>query len=61
MVDCLFGCGQHRAGRMMTSQVKERLIQVVQRLVEQHKKARAAITPELLARFMPEQSPGVVA
>jgi tryptophanyl-tRNA synthetase len=43
---------EYGAGRMLTSQVKQRLIDVLVPMVEKHKAARAAVTDDIVKRFM---------
>jgi len=43
----------YSAGKLLTSEVKQKLVQVLQEVVTRHQQARKAITPEVLARFMP--------
>ena len=38
---------EYGAGRMLTGEVKKRLIEVLSGLVERHRKARAAVTDEV--------------
>ncbi|MQL99665.1 hypothetical protein Taro_032391, partial [Colocasia esculenta] len=38
---------EYAAGRMLTGEVKKRLIEVLTELVERHRKARAAVTDEV--------------
>lgn len=40
------------AGRMLTGEVKQQLIEVLGRMVERHQKARAAVTDEMVEAFM---------
>ena len=42
---------EYGAGRMLTGEVKKRLIEVLTELVERHRRARAAVTDEV--SFMP--------
>ncbi|GMN25943.1 hypothetical protein TIFTF001_001135 [Ficus carica] len=43
---------EYGAGHMLTGEVKQRLIQVLTELVERHRKARAAVTDEMVDAFM---------
>ncbi|XXG58783.1 hypothetical protein AAC387_Pa04g1000 [Persea americana] len=43
---------EYGAGRMLTGEVKKRLIEVLSGLVERHRKARAAVTDEMVDEFM---------
>ncbi|MED6107014.1 hypothetical protein PIB30_010155 [Stylosanthes scabra] len=43
---------EYGAGRMLTGEVKQRLIQVLTELVERHRRARAAVTDEMVDAFM---------
>ncbi|TYJ99950.1 tryptophan--tRNA ligase [Cucumis melo var. makuwa] len=47
---------EYGAGRMLTGEVKQRLIQVLTEMVERHRRARAAVTDELAASPIPTQS-----
>ena len=38
---------EYGAGRMLTGEVKQRLIQVLTEIVERHRNARAAVTEEV--------------
>lgn len=38
---------EYGAGRMLTGEVKQRLVQVLTEVVERHRKARAAVTDEV--------------
>jgi len=38
---------EYGAGRMLTGEVKKRLIEVLTELVERHRRARAAVTDEV--------------
>eukprot|EP00899_Mesostigma_viride_P020219 jgi/Mesvir1/28199/Mv04753-RA.1 len=42
---------EYGSGRMLTGEVKKRLIDVLMQLVEQHKEARAAVTEEMVDAF----------
>ncbi|PRQ19619.1 putative tryptophan--tRNA ligase [Rosa chinensis] len=41
-----------RDARMLTGQVKKRLIEVLTEIVERHRQARAAVTGEMVDAFM---------
>ncbi|ONK62325.1 uncharacterized protein A4U43_C07F2730 [Asparagus officinalis] len=43
---------EYGAGRMLTGEVKKRLIDVLSDLVERHRRARAAVTDEMVDAFM---------
>ncbi|URD79376.1 Tryptophanyl-tRNA synthetase [Musa troglodytarum] len=43
---------EYGAGRMLTGEVKKRLIEVLSELVERHQRARAAVTDEMVDAFM---------
>ncbi|KAJ7530767.1 hypothetical protein O6H91_14G018500 [Diphasiastrum complanatum] len=43
---------EYGAGRMLTGEVKKRLIDVLSSMVERHRKARAAVTEEMVDAFM---------
>ncbi|KAK4741634.1 hypothetical protein SAY87_025222 [Trapa incisa] len=43
---------EYGSGRMLTFDVKKRLIEVLTELVERHKRARAAVTEEMVDTFM---------
>ncbi|KAJ7973594.1 Tryptophan--tRNA ligase, cytoplasmic [Quillaja saponaria] len=43
---------EYGAGRMLTGEVKQRLTQVLTELVERHRRARAAVTEEMVDAFM---------
>ncbi|KMZ68928.1 Tryptophan--tRNA ligase [Zostera marina] len=43
---------EYGAGRMLTGEVKKRLIDVLSELVERHRRARAAVTEEMVDAFM---------
>ncbi|XP_050372620.1 tryptophan--tRNA ligase, cytoplasmic [Argentina anserina] len=43
---------EYGAGRMLTGEVKQRLIQVLTEIVERHCRARAAVTDEMVDAFM---------
>ncbi|GLJ15228.1 hypothetical protein SUGI_0248900 [Cryptomeria japonica] len=43
---------EYGAGRMLTGEVKKRLIEVLTEMVERHRKARAAVTDEMVDAFM---------
>ncbi|VFQ77667.1 unnamed protein product [Cuscuta campestris] len=43
---------EYGAGRMLTGEVKKRLIEVLTDIVERHKRARAAVTDEMVDAFM---------
>lgn len=43
---------EYGAGRMLTGEVKKRLIEVLTDMVERHRKARAAVTDEMVDAFM---------
>ncbi|XAR57526.1 Tryptophan--tRNA ligase [Bertholletia excelsa] len=43
---------EYGAGRMLTGEVKKRLIEVLTDLVERHRRARAAVTDEMVDAFM---------
>lgn len=38
---------EYGAGRMLTGEVKQRLVEVLTKLVERHRRARAAVTDEV--------------
>jgi len=42
----------YKSGIMFSSDMKEELIKVIVPFIEEHKKARAAITDELVSEFM---------
>jgi tryptophanyl-tRNA synthetase len=42
----------YKAGRMLTGEVKAKLVSVLAPMVEAHQARRAAVTPEVVARFM---------
>nr|GMC66603.1 tryptophan--tRNA ligase, cytoplasmic-like [Ipomoea batatas] len=43
---------EYGAGRMLTGEVKKRLIEVITEVVERHRRARAAVTDEMVDAFM---------
>ncbi|KAL3538614.1 hypothetical protein ACH5RR_001980 [Cinchona calisaya] len=43
---------EYGAGRMLTGEVKNRLIEVLTEIVERHRRARAAVTDEMVDAFM---------
>ncbi|GMQ02012.1 hypothetical protein CsSME_00048441 [Camellia sinensis var. sinensis] len=43
---------EYGAGRMLTGEVKRRLIELLTELVERHRRARAAVTDEMVDAFM---------
>ncbi|XP_028808788.1 tryptophan--tRNA ligase, cytoplasmic [Neltuma alba] len=43
---------EYGAGRLLTGEVKQRLIEVLTELVERHRRARAAVTEEMVDAFM---------
>ncbi|KAL2489868.1 hypothetical protein Fot_43160 [Forsythia ovata] len=43
---------EYGTGRMLTGEVKKRLIEVLTELVERHRRARAAVTEEMVDAFM---------
>jgi tryptophanyl-tRNA synthetase len=43
---------EYGAGRMMTSQVKRELIEILQQLVAEHQRKRALVTDEIIDEFM---------
>ncbi|KAG5054829.1 hypothetical protein AAZX31_03G095300 [Glycine max] len=43
---------EYGEGRMLTGEVKQRLIQVLTELVERHRRARASVTEEMVDAFM---------
>ncbi|KAF8392042.1 hypothetical protein HHK36_022382 [Tetracentron sinense] len=43
---------EYGAGRMLTGEVKKRLIEVLTEIVERHRRARAAVTDEMVDAFM---------
>ncbi|BBN13871.1 tryptophanyl-tRNA synthetase [Marchantia polymorpha subsp. ruderalis] len=43
---------EYGAGRMLTGEVKQRLIEVLTAIVERHRKARAGVTEEMVNAFM---------
>lgn len=43
---------EYGAGRMLTGEVKKRLIDVLSEMVERHQRARAAVTDEMVDAFM---------
>ncbi|XP_078438990.1 nucleotidylyl transferase superfamily protein [Wolffia australiana] len=43
---------EYGAGRMLTGEVKKRLIEVLSDMVERHRKARASVTEEMVDAFM---------
>ncbi|KAL9269131.1 Tryptophan--tRNA ligase, cytoplasmic-like protein [Drosera capensis] len=43
---------EYGAGRMLTGEVKKRLIEVLTDIVERHRRARAAVTEEMVDAFM---------
>ncbi|GAB2277708.1 hypothetical protein Dimus_012411 [Dionaea muscipula] len=45
-------CTEYAAGRMLTGEVKKRLIEVLTEVVERHRTARAAVTEEMVDAFM---------
>jgi tryptophanyl-tRNA synthetase len=42
---------EYKSGRMLTGEIKAKLIEVVQAMVAKHQERRATITPEELAAF----------
>ncbi|KAJ4969291.1 hypothetical protein NE237_015992 [Protea cynaroides] len=46
---------EYAAGRMLTGEVKKRLIEVLTELVERHRRARAAVTDEMVDAFTTSQ------
>lgn len=42
---------EYGAGRMLTGEVKKRLIEVITEVVERHRRARAAVTDEVIDCF----------
>jgi tryptophanyl-tRNA synthetase len=48
---------EYRAGRMMTSDIKKRTIEVVWSVVEEHQKARRLVTNDVVAFFMNSHRP----
>ena len=42
--NCVVLLQEYGAGRMLTGEVKQRLIEVFTKLVERHRRARAAVT-----------------
>ena len=45
--NCVVLLQEYGAGRMLTGEVKQRLIEVLTKLVERHCRARAAVTDEV--------------
>ncbi|KAF3781006.1 Tryptophan--tRNA ligase [Nymphaea thermarum] len=43
---------EYEAGRMLTGEVKKRLIEVLSELVERHQRARSAVSEEMVDAFM---------
>lgn len=43
---------EYGSGRMLTGEVKKRLVEVLSEMVERHRKARAAVTDEMVDAFM---------
>ncbi|XP_019462109.1 PREDICTED: tryptophan--tRNA ligase, cytoplasmic [Lupinus angustifolius] len=43
---------EYGAGRMLTGEVKQRLVEVLTELVERHRRARASVTDEMVDAFM---------
>ncbi|XP_054779837.1 tryptophan--tRNA ligase, cytoplasmic [Prosopis cineraria] len=43
---------EYGAGRLLTGEVKQRLIEVLTEMVERHRRARAAVTEEMVDAFM---------
>lgn len=43
---------EYRSGRMMSSEIKNKMIEVVWTVIERHQQARAGVTPEVIAHFM---------
>ncbi|WVZ16976.1 tryptophan--tRNA ligase, cytoplasmic-like [Vigna umbellata] len=43
---------EYGEGRMLTGEVKQRLIQVLTEIVERHRRARASVTEEMVDAFM---------
>ena len=43
---------EYSAGRMMTSEVKKKTIEVLAQVLKEHQEARARVTPEVLEHFM---------
>ncbi|XP_020593520.1 tryptophan--tRNA ligase, cytoplasmic-like [Phalaenopsis equestris] len=43
---------EYGAGRLLTGEVKKRLIEVLSKIVERHQKARASVTDEMVDAFM---------
>lgn len=52
---------EYGSGRMLTGEIKKRLVEVLTDLVERHRRARAAVTDEVtdsgLSEFQITQSP----
>ena len=46
---------EYGAGRMLTGEVKGRLIEVLTEMVVRHQKARAAVTEDVIDAFMAER------
>lgn len=42
---------EYGAGRMLTGEVKQRLIEVLTAIVERHRKARAGVTEEVCTSY----------
>nr|GEZ83885.1 tryptophan--tRNA ligase, cytoplasmic [Tanacetum cinerariifolium]GEZ83896.1 tryptophan--tRNA ligase, cytoplasmic [Tanacetum cinerariifolium] len=49
---------EYGSGRMLTGEVKQRLIEVLSELVERHRAARALVTDEMVDAFMALQDCG---
>jgi tryptophanyl-tRNA synthetase len=43
---------EYRSGRMMTSEVKKKAIEVIGAILKEHQEARARVTPEIVQMFM---------
>ncbi|XP_042020140.1 tryptophan--tRNA ligase, cytoplasmic-like [Salvia splendens] len=43
---------EYGSGRMLTGEIKKRLTEVLTELVERHRRARAAVTDEMVDAFM---------
>lgn len=43
---------EYRAGRMMSSEVKKKAIEIIWKVVKEHQDARALVTPEIVQLFM---------
>ena len=46
---------EYQAGRMMTSEVKKKAIEVIGKILKEHQEARAQVTSEIVERFMNPQ------